>query len=162
MGAQAGPGIFCGVGQGCQQEPYSRAHSSRIANGGWNYHLAFSAVSPLVDSLVVSWNFKADAETAASNNEAGPAWTMMPTTSMARPSASKLTSWECQSMHRAAMPLKSSCELTKGVLHVRETRTRGTRARSGVRLQKESKLQLAPAGSAGGKLTSRARQLPHC
>ena len=90
-------------------------------------------------------------ETAASNNEAGPAWTMMPTTLMARPSASKLTSWECQSMHRAAMPLKSSCELTKGVLHVRETRTRGTRARSGVRLQKESKLQLAPAGSAGGK-----------
>ena len=65
---QAGPGFFCGVGQGCQQEPYSRAHSSRIANGGWNYHLAFSAVSPLVDSLVVSWNLKADAETAASNN----------------------------------------------------------------------------------------------
>ena len=31
--------VFCSVGQGGQQEPYSRAHSSRIANGGWNYHI---------------------------------------------------------------------------------------------------------------------------
>jgi hypothetical protein len=62
-------------------------------------------------------------------------------------------------MYRAAVPLKSSCELMTGALHVRETRTRGTRVGSGVRLHKESQPHATRAGSAQGTLMSRARQL---